>query len=171
MLVIFAGALLAGCTGSDSATGPDGGLDATPTAIEIEYGIDQCPLIRLTELGSAFPELVEPRESLAQGSSRFACTFGVPNDATYTARLVGGSTGNGPVITWDSWLAGPRSTEVVNEIDAGDVPARRVRTVGGGTEVAFRGTDDVAWLIDVAHPDEDRAFEIELTIARLLGSS
>lgn len=137
----------------------------------IEYGVDQCPLVELAELGSAMPELGQPNESLATGGPQYVCNFGGTAESPASLQVVGGSTGQGVVVPWDDWvLSDPRPT-TIEEYLINEVPMWIIPSTSDTEQVVFRGPDRLVWKVDATLEDLDRARQIELTIARLLALS
>lgn len=148
---------------------PEGVDDITGLRADgIEFGPDQCPLVSIAELSSAMPELGAPTETLSIGGPQFVCNFAAAEPGQ-RLQVIGGSTGNGGQPEWDEWLTTPPGPEVLAEYNINEVPMVVIASTSGGELVAFRGTDNLVWRVDATLPDQARAHQIELSVARALG--
>lgn len=141
------------------------------TVATIEYGTDGCPLISLLDLSSAFRELGEPIESFSQGGAQFVCNFAAVDDQSILLEVTGGATGLAIPLEWDGWVGSPQGPEVLREVTLNDVPMVVLSSPVDNHTVHFRGRDGYVWAVDAAHPNADRAIEVEFTLARLLALS
>lgn len=134
----------------------------------IEFGVDQCPLVDLVELGSAMPELGEPNESLATGGAQYVCNFGGTQTEGVSLQIIGGSTGRGGQPNWSDWAEATPGPETIKQYTINEIPMLVIDSTSDGERVAFPGPDRLVWIVDATLPDSDRARQVELTLARFL---